>query len=124
MCYRAAEFLPSEAARDLTELAALGWLANEKSEHVLCVIDPIDGDKASSGVEVRQHPKVMIAQQPELWRLIDEFWVGARRRVRPSDYATRSNFEIEATLIQRAAHQRELPRELERLRLEREREGK
>lgn len=108
MSYRAESFMRPEAASDRTELGLLGWLG-EDSPHVLAVVDPIDD---APGIEVRQHPDMMLAADPELHRVVDEWFTGARRKVRIGD----SNWRTVALMTLRAAHGRERAREFERIR--------
>ena len=109
MCYRAGAFLAPDAAVDRNQLRELGWLG-EDSPHVLGVVDPLTDDDINSGVEVRQHPSVLVARDPELWRVVDEWDTGIRRKPRAGD----SNWRVTALLHMRAAHARERVREMKR----------
>jgi hypothetical protein len=113
VCYREEQYIPASAASDRSELELIGYLAGMPSEHVLDVVDPLED---GSGVVVRQHPRILLAESPELLHVVDEFQIGARRKVTTRDRARLSNWHIVAILIMAAAHGREQKRELDRMR--------
>lgn len=110
MCYRAGAYLGPEAADDRTTLGHLGWLG-EDSPHVIGLVDPLeDGD----AIEVRQHPAVLVASDPELHRVVREWDTGVRRKPRCGD----SHWRTVALTIMRGAYSRERAREMQRARPE------
>lgn len=109
MCYRAGAFISPDAACDREQLRLLGWLG-EDSPHVLGIVDPLDEDDLSTGVEVRQHPAALVARDPDVWRVIDEWDTGVRRKPRAGD----SHWRTVAIMHMRAAHARERRREMKR----------
>lgn len=111
MCYRAEAFISRAAASDREQLSMLGWLG-EDAPAPIGIIDPPSENEP--GVEVRQHPEMLIAQAPELWTLIDEWASGARRKISVRDRTRLSNWHIVALLTMRGAHGRERLRELKR----------
>lgn len=113
MCYRPAQFLPPEAASDREELAQLGWVAGVESSAPLAHLDPFEGERGEQhAVAVMQHPEVMLASDPQLWRVHDEFAIGARRSISAGDRVRLSNWHQIAVLTMQAAHNREQKREL------------
>lgn len=59
----------------------------------------------ADGVWVARHPDALIAEEPELWDVLTE-WAFGQREITAEDYATRSNFELEAKRALIAADQR------------------
>lgn len=104
MCYRPPQFMSPEAASNLDDLGKLGWLTGEDSAFVIGVVD---------GVELRRHPEILLAENPELWVLVDQFSSGARRKVDVASYDTLSNFAFVAIRTMAAAHGRETARDIE-----------
>lgn len=108
MCYRAGQFLGPEAASDREQLRQLGWLG-VNADHPIGLIDP---DEQSPGVDVYQHPAMLIAADPQLHVVVREWDVGVRRRPRRND----SHWRTIALMTMRAAYARERAREHERAR--------
>ena len=71
------------------DLANLGWIGED-----------------SSGIFLRQHPMVAIAERPHLWDAVIE-WQSGLHDVTPQDFASKSNFEFECKLTMAIAHARE-----------------
>lgn len=113
VCYRARAFLGPEAASNLDQLRKLGWCAGLPSPEVLAFVDPLTKE-GEGAVPIRFHPDVMLAAHPELWRFVDQWRCGARRRLRPGDYDTLSGFEVEAILVMQAAQSRQDERDIPR----------
>ena len=101
MCYRAEAFIRPEAATDRDQLRELGWLGVDASAPI-ARIDPHEGP----GIDVYQHPSVLVARDPELHRIVDEFSTGIRRKPRRGD----SHWDVVALLAMNEAHAREMMR--------------
>lgn len=108
MCYRAGQFMGPEAAADRTTLRHLGWLG-EDAPHPIGLIDPTPD---SPGVEVYQHPAVLVACDPELHRIVRQWDTRVRRKPRARDSA----WTTAALLTMRAAEARERERQMQRAR--------
>ena len=124
MAYRADQFLRVDAALDRDERRAVGLVPGEDAPGVLAYVDPIEderqrpGGESHLGIEVRRHPEIMLASQPELREMVDEFRVCGPESLTRVEYADRNNFAIEGHLIMSAAHRRAEKRELDRYREE------
>lgn len=108
MCYRAGQFMGPEAAADRTTLRQLGWLG-EDAPRPIGLIDPTPD---SPGVEVYQHPAVLVARDPELHRVVRAWDTGVRRKPRAGDSA----WWTAALMTMRGAEAREREREMKRAR--------
>ena len=113
--YRATDFVPPDADLSQAERIDAG-IGGTDSARVLRVLDPIP-EVRDEGVEVRQHPEMLLLGEPDLWAVVHEYRCCAGDRdLTRRDYATRSAWWVEAWLTMRAAHQREERRELEAIR--------
>lgn len=114
MTYRAADLPRLDADLTAGERARAG-LGGVDAPHPLAILDPIPG--VDEGVPVYQHPELLLAQSPALWRVVHEYRTCAGDRdLTRRDYRRRSAWWVDAWLTMRGAHQREEMRELERRR--------
>lgn len=124
MAYRASQFLPLSASLDRDDRRAAGLAAGEDAPGILAHVDPIEDERqrpdgeSPDGIAVYRHPELMLAAQPELREMVDEFRCTGPEPLTRAEYADRNNFAIEGHLTMRAAHQRAEKRELERYREE------
>lgn len=118
MCYRAENFIDADAAENLEELTALGHVPDTDSPHILAYIDPIEESghrnkqEDPRGLEIRRHPSAMLRDDPDLWDIVDRFRSGVKKEMTHKEFEALSNFQIEAWLIMRSAHQRQEMRDI------------
>ena len=118
MCFRVADFVSASAASDYDELVALGHVSDTDSPHILAYVDPIESaaerpeGEDPRGVELKRHPSAMLRDDPDLWDIVDRFRCGTHKELTHSEFESLSNFQLEAWIVMRAAHQREEIREI------------
>lgn len=108
MTYRAEAFLQPAAASDREQLRQLGWL-RENAPEPIAAVDPLD-EEGHGAVMVFQHPEMLIAQDRQLWRVVDEWMTGVRRAPARGD----SNWVTVALSTMSNAHAREQARRIKR----------
>ena len=120
--YSAARFATPAADWTPEEVALVGMSPIEDSPIVVAWADPIENERErpegeeAAGIPLHRHPELLLAQEPDLWAVIDRWRVGVTRELSRADYDAISGWEMEAWLTMRAAHAREERREIDRIR--------
>ena len=120
--YRSGDFMDSSAASSYNELVELGHIPGAESPHVLGYVDPIekaserDKTEDPKGIDVRNHPRVLLNQDPELWAIVDRFRCGVKKELSHDEFDSFSAWQVEAWIVMLAASNREELREMKRSR--------
>tara|TARA_B100000678_G_scaffold242666_1_gene213971 strand:+ start:267 stop:653 length:387 start_codon:yes stop_codon:yes gene_type:complete len=118
--FRAGDFLDASAASSYQELLELGHIPGVESPHVLGYADPIEkaterpSDEDPKGVEVRNHPGVMLSEDPELWDVVDRFRCNVQKELTHDEFDRLSAWQIEAWVVMLCASNREEMRQIEK----------
>lgn len=128
--YHSAALPPLAIAAQLTddEARLAGLMPGVDAPEPVGWFDPLplderDDDEDERGVPILRHPELLLADDPELWVVVDEWRAGVARELARGELDTLSDFYVEAWLTMRAAHGREDKREVERLREKQAAEG-
>lgn len=98
-------------AEALPLLADIGWLPGVRAKECLGYADPIVNESGRpNGIPVWLHPIAQLRDDPQLWRIWDEWRLGYMIEPERSELGTLSHWHIECLSVLRMARSRSLER--------------